>query len=200
MGLDRFSGFWTWENRCVIIIYASQDEYHKESGMPEWSGGAVDYSKRVMYTFPWSDKFVDVLLPHELTHIVFREYVKGNSNIPLWIDEGIAQYQERKDAHETENFLRGVVQNNGFVSLKKFNRIYYIPDDHDATLVQLFYCQSESIIRFMIRQYGTERFGVFVRQLKAGKTVEHALKFSYPQSIDSLDKLEKKWLEYIKLN
>ena len=197
LGLDRFSDFWTWENRCLIIIYESKDEYRAESGMPQWSGGAVDYSKRVMYTFPWSDKFVDVLLPHELTHIVFREYVEGNDNIPLWLDEGIAQYQERKNISETENSLRQIVHNKGYIPFKEFNRVYYLGNEHDTSIVQIFYVQSESMVRFMIKEYGRERFGDFVRQLKLGKTVEQALKFSYPLGIDSLDNMEKRWLEYM---
>jgi len=197
LGLDRFSGFWTWENRCLIIIYGSRDEFREQSGLPEWSGGGVDYSKRVMYTFPWSDKFVDVLLPHELTHIVFREYVKGNNTIPLWLDEGIAQYQERKNVIETEKSLRRAVHNNGYMPLREFNHVYYIGNEHDTVIVKMFYAQSESIVRFMIKEYGRERFANFVRQLKLGKTVEQALRFSYPLGIDSLDNLENKWLEYM---
>ncbi|MCD6459237.1 hypothetical protein J7L67_01045 [bacterium] len=197
LGLSRFSGFWTWENRCIIMIYASQDEYLEKSGLPKWSGGGVDYSKRIMYTFPWSDKFLNIVLPHELTHIIFREYVKGNKKIPLWLDEGIAQYQERKGIGQTEKILRHAVRNNAYMPLEEFNQVYSLGDEHETGIVRIFYAQSESIVRFMIKKYGSQKFGQFVKQLKAGKTVEDALKFSYPQSIDSLDNLEKKWLEYM---
>ncbi len=194
--LNRFSNFWTWDKRCIIIIYSSYDEYIRVTGQPDWSGGHVDYKNRVIYSFQWADNFLSVLLPHELTHIIFREYAGSGRRIPLWIDEGLAQYEERTPNPERAEVLKKSVRGAMFIplnNLQKINELTTQPTDG----VVLFYAQSESIISFMIQKFGKTRFAEFIRQLRSGKTVPESLRLAYAGTIDTLDKLEIKWLESV---
>ena len=41
-------------------------------------------------------------------------------------------------------------------------------------------------------------FGFFCRELRDGKPFENALKAAYPDSIQSIEELDKKWRKYVK--
>ncbi len=194
LGLNRYSNFWTWNNRCVIVIFADKSEYHLATNQPEWFAGSADYTNRTIYTYPSSATFMDSLLPHELTHIIFREYIKDNAGVPLWIDEGIAQYEEKYSDPQRHTLLAKSVRNKTHIPFSEFSRINNVISNKDNIFVTLFYEQSKNIINFLITNYGQQRFGEFIRQLKAGKNVDSALKFSYPGIIENMNQLEIKWL------
>ncbi|RJP58106.1 MAG: hypothetical protein C4541_08745 [Candidatus Auribacter fodinae] len=191
--LDRFSGFWTWDNRCTIILFESHDEYCAVTRQPDWSGGHVDYRSKRLYAFPWAENFLNSLLPHELTHIILREYIKDNPNVPLWIDEGLAQFQENIDRTEQDNAMRGILKDGAYIPLAEIQRIKSLIQVEDDRKISLFYLQSYYLIRFMVDSYGKQQFAEFIRQLRAGKTVEEALRFAYPSSIRTIALLEQKW-------
>ena len=64
--------------------------------------------------------------------------------------------------------------------------------------VEVFYVQSVSLVGFLIEEYGGSRFTRFCRSLRDGNTLEWALAVAYPDSIDTIDALEKQWRKYIK--
>lgn len=196
--LDRFDRFWTWDERCRIIIFENQTQYRQATRMPDWSGGCVDYKNRIIYTYPWSDDFITTLLPHELSHIIFREYVKNNPLVPLWLDEGIAQYHEQKTDSQADLFFANAVLNDMLLDINQLQAVDSITHDTSNPRVYLFYTQAKSLVSFMIDRYGHDRFAEFIRQLRSGKTVDGALRFAYPGTADSLENLEKKWRESLR--
>ena len=89
------SDFWSWDNRCKIYIYRSRAEYVSQTGQPEWSGGFADVNSRSIVSFQNAPDFFDSILPHEMAHLVFREFVQlNNREVPRWLDEGFAIAQE----------------------------------------------------------------------------------------------------------
>jgi len=64
-------------------------------------------------------------------------------------------------------------------------------------LVNTYYIQAVSLVGFLIGTYGSENFAGFCRQLRDGKNLDEALKFTYPSQIRSLEELEDKWREYL---
>src|SRR5262245_14512724 len=86
---------WLWEKRCQIYLYSDQQAYAQATGAPAWSGGFVQYQRRTVYSFLGATAFLEQTLPHELAHLVFREFVGlNNDRVPRWLDEGVAQYAE----------------------------------------------------------------------------------------------------------
>ena len=61
----------------------------------------------------------------------------------------------------------------------------------------IFYAESVSIVEFMIEEHGSTNFRKFCGELKNGKSVDDALRFTYPGSIGSIGALEKAWLKYL---
>ena len=94
LGFTRYD-FWIWDNRAKIYIYDDKDDFINTTNQPQWSGGVVHYQQKIIKTYPQMAGFFDSLLPHELGHIIFREFVGNDTRIPLWLDEGVASYQER---------------------------------------------------------------------------------------------------------
>ena len=81
LGFNRYE-FWTWDKRAKIYIYNDAQDYQEKTGKPAWSGGHAYYHEKVIETYPWAGGFFDSLLPHELGHIIFREFIGPQSNTP----------------------------------------------------------------------------------------------------------------------
>ena len=61
-------------NRAKILVAKYKDEYDKKNYCPEWSGACVDYQGKAIFTYPQQKEF-SLILAHELTHVIFREYL-----------------------------------------------------------------------------------------------------------------------------
>ena len=94
LGYPRYSDFWTWDNRVKIYIYPDRKTYLQLTGEPAWSAGVASYDRKEIVSFAWSDNFLEFLLPHEITHLMFRDFVGFKGEVPLWLDEGVAQWAE----------------------------------------------------------------------------------------------------------
>ena len=196
MGFSRYDNFWLWDNRAKIYVYDSQEDYVEASGQPGWAGGHVYSEGKVIWTYPWAAGFFDTLLPHELGHIIFRELIGYRSNIPIWLDEGVACYQEQSRRWGAKEKVKKAMDENKFINLDKLNSL----KPHDLTdkeVVDLFYSESVSIITFLIERYGKYRFKTFMRSLKEAKDVNSALNSTY-YNLKNLDDLGKAWEKYIK--
>ena len=82
LGYQRYQEFWTWEGRCKIYIYPDHQSYVKaHGGQPEWSHGMALFKSRTILTYAWHQNFLDLLLPHEIAHLVFRDFVGLEADI-----------------------------------------------------------------------------------------------------------------------
>src|SRR3989338_3719211 len=94
LGYPRYSNFWQWDKRAKVYIYATDKLFREATGEAQWSHGVAIYSKKEIHTFIKSENFLDGLLPHEITHLIFRDFIGFEGEAPIWIDEGIAQWEE----------------------------------------------------------------------------------------------------------
>ncbi len=198
IGFTRYQDFWTWDERVKIVIYPDQETYVKATGLPTWSkGGATNYhwqlKSRAIVTFKQQGDFLNSVLPHEISHLILSDFIGGVDKIPLWFNEGVAQLQETGKPEKARAFMRKAIQNRRFIRLRDL-----VSSDVRVKLSELyvtfFYVQSVSIVDFMIKEYGSRRFGQLCKEMREGHDFETALRKSYTTLIDSLDDLEKKWL------
>ena len=219
IGYARYSGFWTWDKRVKIYIYPDHASFLKATGQPEWSQGMADYKNKKIISFTWSSNFLSSLLPHEMTHLIFRDFVGFKGEVPLWLDEGVAQWEEEEKRIRIKAIASQLLKNTMFLSIQDLTKldirrmqadeIVYIrsipqregPDDvlflSGDKLVHTYYIQSASLVGFLIEKYGSGNFADFCRQLRDGKTLEEALRFAYPTHITNLKDLEKEWYKYL---
>jgi hypothetical protein len=187
---------WLWERRCRIYLYPSREAYLHATGSPAWSGGMVHYRQRVVYSFMGATAFLEKTLPHEIAHILFREYVGfDNLRVPRWLDEGVAQYAEMGRRDEAFEVMQQGVTQGIYVPLEQLNRL---PVNHThAGVAQLFYSQAVTLVHFFLHQYGSQRFIALCSSLRDGYPLERALSFATAGSVRSLGELEHAWRQFI---
>ncbi len=196
LGYARHSNFWQWEKRVKIYIYASLQEFQKDTGEPAWSHGVARYSSKEIHTFTGSEQFMQGLLPHEIAHLIFRDFVGMEGQIPLWLDEGVAQWQEPAKRAQARKYARYLIHRD------KHYPIYDLTTTDVRTVkdeekVHAFYMQSVSLVEYLVSTYGGNAFTVFCRELRDGKKFDEALRAAYPNSIEDLGDLDYKWRKYV---
>jgi hypothetical protein len=219
LGYARYSEFWTWANKANIYIYPDHKTFMEATGQPEWSEGMADYRKKEIIGYFGSKGFEDSILPHEMTHLIFRDFVGFKGEVPLWLDEGVAQWHERVRRDEVRRLAKDLYGRDSLLSIKdmmkldirniKYKDTVYIRPIKTKSgekgvlflsgdsLISTYYLQAVSLVDFLITEYGTDTFTHFCRQLRDGKSLEEALGFAYPASIRNLDDLERTWKKYI---
>jgi hypothetical protein len=176
LGFTRFD-YWTWDKRAKIYVYADQELYLKKTSQPGWSGGAADYLGKTIWTFPREAGFFDSTLPHEIGHIIFREAI-GDRYVPLWVEEGVAQYMEQAKRLGSEKTVLDAISNDTFISLEKLSLI----DGNTLRQygdVSLFYAESVNVVTFLIEKFGAYAFSSFCNKIKDGKSMDDALGSAY---------------------
>ena len=219
LGYSRYGGFWLWDKRVKIYLYLDRAAYLQATNQPEWSEGMADYKLKQIHGFLGSKQFLESVLPHEIAHLIFRDFVGFKGEVPIWLDEGVAQREEEAKRQELKAMAKKRFNENTFLSMSDMmrldlnnithlDRIYIrvnrLKNDNKSllflsgdNLIASYYLQSVSIVSFLIDRYGSDNFAHFCRELRDGKQIEEALSFAYPSSIRSLSELEDKWREYL---
>jgi hypothetical protein len=218
LGYARNSDFWTWSNRVGIYIYADHASYVKGSNQPEWSQGVADYTNRKIISYSESADFLDSILPHEMAHLIFRDFVGFKGEIPLWMDEGVAQWEEVINRQGIMASAREYLRKGTLLTLEDLisldvrlisdteklhlcttslgGKMNFIIID-GKNLIELFYLESAALVGFLIERYGGNSFTDFCRQLRDGKNLEEALSFVYSVHLRSLEELQEEWVQYL---
>ena len=161
LGYSRFD-FWSWDNRAKIYLYNSSEEYLRDTGRMIWSGAMVNIKKRTIKTFINQGMFIDSILPHEMAHIIFREFIGLGVRLPLWLDEGVACSQEKIYLSERLQFAKHLVKSNMHIPIKRLSEI----SDYNLVVPKVFYAEAASLIVFLLEGFGQEKFLDFSRRLR----------------------------------
>jgi len=219
LGYPRYSEFWLWDKRVKIYIYPDHQTFLKATGQPQWSQGMADYKNKTIVSYAWSKGFVESLLPHEMAHLIFRDFVGFKGEIPLWLDEGVAQWSEEPKRKQIKAVAKQFFNDDAVLSLEDMmkldirkvtaaDRVYirstitkkgdrgilFLSGDN---LINTYYIQAVSLVGFLIEKYGSYAFSSFCRELREGKKLEDALRFAYPDHIRDLNEFEQRWREYL---
>lgn len=196
LGFTRYKG-WSYDNRAKIYIYDDDKDYVESAKQARWSHGVADSKDKEIRTFPAAHGFFDSTLPHELGHIIFREFVGFKAEIPLWFEEGVAMYQEKAKRWGVHEIVLKAVEDGKFIPLKDLTHLQ-LYSNSDPELVSLFYAESASIVNYIINELGQFRFVNLCREFQKGtRRFEENFKKVYVQ-FKSLDDLNKAWVNYLK--
>jgi hypothetical protein len=179
----------------------------------------ADYTNKQIISYVEGKWFMESILPHEMAHLIFRDFVGFKGEIPLWLDEGVAQWEEESKRSIIKDVAKKLFYEDALLSIedlmkldirsiKENDRIYIRPARTKEgkqgvllisvnQLIDTYYIESVSLVGFLIEKYGSNSFSVFCRELRDGKTLEEGIKSAYPGRMRSLTDLEDKWREYL---
>jgi len=195
LGFVRYKG-WTWDDRVKIYIYDDADDYVRKGRQAQWSHGVASPKDKVIRTFPAAHGFFDSTLPHELGHIIFREFIGFKAQVPGWFEEGVAMYQEKAKRWGANQAVKEAMESGNFIPLEDLTHLRLYRNT-DQRVVLLFYAESASIVFYLIQELGQYRFMRFCRKLKEGGPFEWALDSVYVR-FKNIEELNKSWVKYIK--
>jgi len=197
LGFMRFN-FWLWDNRAKIYIYDDTKDYQTSTGYPSWSGGCAIARQKTIQTFPYAQGFFETILPHEMGHIIFREFVGfDNTAVPLWLEEGVACYQEDLKRVSSGRLVKVALKQGTFMTLEKLTN-FNSRETKDSLRVNLFYAEAVSIIEYLIREFGKDKFVLFCQDLRDKRNLERAIASTYPFS--NMQELDQGWQKYLVSN
>ncbi len=122
-------------------------------------------------------------LTHELTHILVGRAAGGTSAlVPIWLNEGLAEYGNLDQGLSYDYFLEWAIDTN---RLTPFSRLRTFPGDPDLIIVS--YGQSRSIVDHLISNYGGEKIAETLAKIAAGVNADIAIREIYGKSVQQLD-------------
>lgn len=194
-GFSRHDEFWTWDNRAKLYLYDSKEDYLKSTNQPLWSAASVNAFNREIYGYVDMEDFFDVILPHELAHIIFREFIGYKKKLPLWFDEGVASYMEKKNRQERLLISKVIMQQTRFMDLEMLTTM----KRSTILMPEIFYAESASVIEFLLKTYSKESFVEFcraLRDLRDDQDWQIALKKVY--RLKDVAELNNAWIKFLK--
>ena len=196
LGYDRRDKFWLWSDRVTICLYATRGDFVAAAGAPQWAVGKANYRRREISSFSGSAGFVDALLPHEVTHLVFRDFIGFKSDVPLWLDEGVAQWFQEDRPSDADQPARALARRNALIPLDELIKMD-VRKQQDAETAARFYAESASVVAYLIEKGGADAFVQFCRGLRDGKSFAESLRFTYPEVGGTIAALETNWKKHL---
>ena len=186
---------WAWKNKIKIYIYSDHNDYVRNGGQAGWSHGVAFAQAKTIKLFPEVSGFFDSLLPHELGHIIFRDYVGFSAKLPLWFEEGVAIYQEKAKRLGSNEEVKEAIKNGQFIPLSQLSGMRLYKDTGDK-VVDLFYTESASVVYYLITELGEREFYLLCDEIKNGTPFNEALHKIYLR-FNSIDDLNQTWMDYL---
>ena len=182
------------EKPVKLYIYASAQDLQGSMIYPqEWTGG-VAFTRYGIMAIGISNDNLDwgkQAIAHELTHLVIHQVtLNPYTNLPTWLDEGLAMHSEGPLESVFVNYLNGAIAENRFISVQSLSS----PFSAYAGEAALSYAQSYSLVEFLITSYGQDKMFELLSTFRAGATYDGALEKVYGFDMDGLDALWQEWV------
>ena len=168
------------KSRFPIIVYNSHNDFQQtnvvEAYLEEGVGGVTEiFKNRVTLPYEGSYGKFKHVIRHELVHAVMFDMLYGNTyprsiysdsmfQIPLWIAEGLAEYESIGWNTDTDMYNRDATI-NGYL---QYSGQVYNP-----------YWGGNLIFNFIANKYGKEKVREFLRSLKNVNNIDRAIKYTF---------------------
>jgi hypothetical protein len=182
-------------NRITLIVYNSQNDFQEtnvtDSYLSEGIQGFTElFKNRVVVQFTGSYKALRHLIHHELSHAVINDMYYGGSlqnvisnnitlQVPLWFNEGLAEYQALGWNIEEDMFIRDAAIGE------------YLPDVQQLSGF-FAYRGGQAVFYYIAKKYGKEKIGELIHKLKGVGNINEAFKQTLGLSIKEFNERWKK--------
>lgn len=160
-----------------FYVYADQKAFYDAMppGIPENVGGKAYPETRTMLALitpaDIDSSWVNVVIPHELTHLVFDTAVKNPYHFPLtWLDEGLADYVSQGYDASYRAMVEGAAAAGDLIPLDGLAGRF--PPSSER--FRLSYAESTGAVDYLVRTYGQDALVSLVRSYATGLTDDEA--------------------------
>lgn len=187
------------ERLYPIVIYGSDQEFFRKTNIPPTLVSGLADRDGVIYSREGAP--LPNVIAHELTHIVFNEYMRRLE--PVWVNEGLAVYEEQEASSEPISYFAGgkpiafeqmILLDARRLSNLSAERGYRLTGlAHRDAAMSAWYHQVGSVVRFMIEKGGRQDFSAFLRALRDGRRIDEAIRLGFRGRWNGLAGLEAAW-------
>ena len=177
------------EGRVEALLY-TRERFRDITRSPSWAGAIYDGRIKIPaggITEKTSE--LEKVVFHEYTHAVVRDASKGRA--PVWLNEGIAQYEEGRSSAEYSRLLSDVA-GTGKVRLRALEGSFMGLKSDQA---QIAYLLSLSATEYIIREFGLFSVRNILENLGKGMGMDEAISTALGLSYADL---ERSWLASIR--
>lgn len=195
-GVSRFA---PWKTKAIIILYKNHSEYVKETGQPGWSGGTAGIvthgalTQRVIYLYEGAPNLFSNILPHEITHLVFMQIMGPKANIPLWLNEGLAVYEQKNKGRSLKIIAARNMKSNDYIRLDDLIKHEKVPEGK----AELFYGASAGLVEYLFVVLSRTCYVKMISLLKHGASSYEAFQGAYGKVFKSFSLMETGWKKYM---
>jgi len=169
-------------NEPVTVVLYTQKQFTDVTDAPSWSGGIFDGTIRIPVGGEFSMERLKTVLYHEYTHYV--SMMVAGRNLPTWLAEGIAQYEERW-VHD----LKLYEIDGEPIPLTELEKPFI---NMSPKLAQVAYAESLSAVSFFVDSFGIYNLSKLVKLLGEDVSLDDAFRSSTGISYEDF---QKYWME-----
>lgn len=186
------SDFAYWpKHKVVVLVYSAESFRAMRQETPEWVGGQFDGKIRVpLPNRQISPEMVRQILYHEYTHAVIYDLTDGNC--PIWLNEGLAEYEGRKQFSGPLTQLSSAYQQEKLVAWSNLSEHFSVA--LPADVVGLAYQEAYSVCSYLVQRYGFWRVRRILKAIDEGKTWENVLPEEFHLKLKTLESSWQRWL------
>jgi hypothetical protein len=182
------------EKPVKIYIYADAKDLQGAMIYPqEWTGG-VAFTRHGTIAIGIAPDRLDWgkrAITHELAHLVIHQMTfNPYSDLPNWLDEGLAMYAEGVLGPEFTTYLDRAIAENSLISVRSLSSPFSAYTEESL----LSYAQSYSLVKFLITNYGQGKMLELLNTFRQGSSYDAALENVYNFDTEGLDTL---WRDYV---
>jgi hypothetical protein len=173
-----------------FFIYADQDAFYDAlgPGTRENVGGQANAEIRTLFALitpsDIEDAWVETVIPHELTHLVFDTAVDNPYHFPpRWLNEGLAVYESEGYGSGDRGLVEDAVSDDALIPLPGLDGEF--PTSADG--FRLAYAESVSSIDYFVRVHGQDALVALIGSYADGKTDDEAFTAAVGQDVDAFN-------------
>ena len=176
------------------VILTEPDVFHRYSGTRAHVSGLFDGKIHIPIPTRVNERELQGTLWHEYTHAVISSKTAGHC--PVWLNEGIATYQQAKIDPQIRNGVERLLGPDG--------KLPYTWTELDTTLHSqtappraqaIAYVQAYAVVDYLYERYRAQRVNALLDQLKTSGDIETAL---HDTLQTTLQRLDQQVIEHIK--
>jgi len=192
------------EKKTPFFLYMTHNHFEQNNiaSTGEGVGGFSEpYKNRFVIPITGSDKELEHVITHEFTHIAnfniwYGGFWKSASLMrfvfyPLWIIEGLAEYESKEWETKDHMFLRDVAISDMIIPLGKLHSFNHLKMHQ----VYLAYKEGHSAISFLAEEYGEDKVPKLIKNLRESLDINGVFLHTIDTDLYSFD---KKWQRYMK--